>query len=239
MNRIVTDVHQSLQLLEHLTQHPSERPATLIVCSSRLAFFHQIAQQVQHQSQNATDAEAEPPVDAEQIDSESDHVPKAHPFERAALSLLAASRDIRLVYCPTIPLLRGYLASRCVDTYSPSTGIAHMIILDLLALHHGTSEFTLQGLGRTLATAVSAAHRAKCHLSLVECKDNSDPDNPDRGAVLWDRQVPLLSASVKIGLEGSRWAGRGIAIAHLASRWFRSATLLKDTEIQAADSTHI
>jgi hypothetical protein len=239
MNRIITDIHQPLQLLEHLTRHPSERPTILIVCSSRLAFFHQIAQLVQHQSCDATDAEAEPPVDAEQIVSESDHVPNAQLFERTGLSLLAASRDIKLVYCPTIPLLRGYLASLCVDIRSPSTGPAHMIILDLLALHHATSEFTLQGLGRTLATAVSAAHRVQCRLSLVECKDSSDQNDPDRGMTLWDRQVPLLSASIKIGLEGSRWAGRGIAIQLLAGRWFRPTTLLKDTNTKAADSTNI
>ena len=95
-----------------------------------------------------------------------------------------------------------------------------LLVLDMLALHHGTLEFTLQGLSRTLATAVSAAHRSHSDLTVIECQDIHDPTNPNRGTRLWDAQVPLLSGSVKIRLEGSRWAGRAMTIRKIASRWF-------------------
>ena len=51
----------------------------------------------------------------------------------------------------------------------------------------------------------------------------NDPTNPNRGSRLWDAQVPLLSASVKLGQDGSRWGGRATSIRRIAARWFTFA----------------
>ena len=96
-----------------------------------------------------------------------------------------------------------------------------MVILNLLAMHHGTSEFTLQGLSQTFAAAISAAHRTGRGLKLVECKDINDPSNPSRGPALWQAEVQLLSAAIKIGEAGQNWGRRTIAVVKIASRWFK------------------
>ena len=97
-----------------------------------------------------------------------------------------------------------------------------MLILKLIQLHHSTSEFSAQGLSRTLACAVSAAARSNVtHLRIVECNDLHDPSNPHDGARIWNEQVPLLSCSIRIGGEGASWAGRAISVRHIAARWFK------------------
>jgi hypothetical protein len=97
-----------------------------------------------------------------------------------------------------------------------------MLIFKLIQLHHSTSEFSAQGLSRTLACVVSAAARSNVtHLRLVECNDLRDPSNPHGGARIWNEQVPLLSWSVRIGGEGASWAGRAISVRHIAARWFK------------------
>jgi hypothetical protein len=141
------------------------------------------------------------------------------------LDLLASSQSIKLAFCPSIPTLRAYLSvfqppSIALSPTSAPPPPPCLFIVDLLALHHGTSEFTLQGLSRTLASAISAAFQTKSTLTLVEVKDTNDQTNPNRGPRLWDTHVPLLNASIKIRQEGVKWAGRSVPIRSFARRWF-------------------
>ena len=90
-----------------------------------------------------------------------------------------------------------------------------------MSLHHGTSEFSVQGLSRSLSLAVSAAAaRSATQLRLAECADVHDPSNPAMGFRVWDSQVPLLSGSVRLSGEGGNWAGRSISVRRVVARWF-------------------
>jgi hypothetical protein len=130
------------------------------------------------------------------------------------------------VYCPSIDILRAYLSSYAAPVVAPkstspvSSPKPLLAILDLVLLHHATSEFSVQGLMRTFASAVEAANRNSMDLLLCECKDTHDPTNPSRGPRLWDADVPLLSSSVRLGSDGSSFAGRMVNVRRVAGRWF-------------------
>lgn len=236
MNLVSTRHDYYIELLEELTRAPQCTSTNLVVCLPRADFLHHIVRQARRQSETATAEDAAEPHPTDNHDRESSRDDQA--FMTPALRLLAASRAVNMIYCPTIPVLRAWLSTytaRADSASHSSTGGSHLIIVDALALHHGTSEFTLQGISRTLAAAVSAAHGAKSRLTLVECKDIQDPSNPDRGSRLWDQQMPLLNGSVKIGLERSRWAGQSMTVRKIAGRWFsfedpRGARAMLDTE---------
>jgi hypothetical protein len=219
MNVGTTKYEYYTDLLEDLTHSQQTADTTVIICLSRTEFLSHIAAQI-HRLSNSEDLEdARSPVDLTANVAES--ASSVHRFLIPTLQLLSVSQRMRLAYCPNIPSLRAYLSTYSSQQESAAPSRSRLIIVDLLALHHGTSEFTLQGLSRTLATAVSAASSASSDLTLTECKDIRDPTHPDRGSRLWEAQVPLLSGSVRIGLEGSRWSGRALTIRKVASRWFR------------------
>jgi hypothetical protein len=211
----------SLELLESIVHQGSKPgPTTLLVCGDRKDFFSGLIRQTVNQdsSEDSRNIIAAPYTEYEQPD-DTRQIQAKHTFLTPTLSLLAASKNIRLAFCPTVPVLRAYLS-----TCRPSSGSledkSELLVLDLLALHHGTSEFTVQGLMRTFATLVSTSHQTGRSLTLVECKEVDDSSNPARGPALWDAQVPLLSGSIKIGQEGARWAGRSLTIRKVAARWF-------------------
>lgn len=209
-----------IDLLEELTGKQRCTATNVVVCLPRTDFLRQAAIQARHQSDDATERPAEPQSARPQAPAGQESESLKCSFLTPTLRLLAASRAISLTYCPTIPTLRAWLSTYSARRDMQDADAPHLVIVDLLALHHGTSEFTLQGLSRTLAAAVSAAQATRSHLTLTECKDVRDPSNPDRGARLWDRELPLLSASVKIGQEGSRWVGRSVTVRKIAARWF-------------------
>ena len=227
MQQISIKYTSTLALLQSLVNQ--QTLTTLIICWSRKVFFTQLLTQILQFNQNQSSLQEIPSSQPDDSDEEPDEEPDEdtqptphHPFLTPTLKLLAASSHIQLIYCPTVPTLRAYLSSiSCTPTSAtrPSTK-QNLLILDLLSLHHATSENTLQGLSRTFSTAVSAAHRMHSHLTLLECKDITDHSNPHRGSQLWNQEVPLLSGSVKIGADGARWAGRSITVRKIARRWF-------------------
>lgn len=239
MHQISTRFDYYIELLEYLsrTTATAERPTHLVVCTSREDFHQQITRQILRQSVSATTHIAAEPNAIPSPSEDNVHNAKflAHPLLIPTLQLLAVSQHIRLTYCPSIPTLRAVLSATAFEKRLETAQRPCVYIVDMLALHHSTSEFTLQGLSRTLAAAVSAAHNAGADLTLVECRDVQDPSHPDRGSRLWDRQIPLLSGSVKIGLEGSRWSGRALTIKKIASRWFEFESVMRGQVEQEAD----
>ena len=227
MNFITTKYNFVLELLEDLTKQDPPRPTDLIVCSTREAFLLEVVSEVDRhnavQRVPTASAGGEDVVPTVQASSS----PRSHMLASASLYLLNASQYCRLVFCPSITVLRGYLSGYSSTSPMPIPSISprgpegkQLILLNLLRLHHGTSEFNLQGLSQTLAVAVSAAHRTNSSLQLVECKDISDPSDPNSGPILWHAEVPLLSGSVKIGDGGASWGRRTISAMRISSRWF-------------------
>ena len=218
MKAVITDFDYATDLLEHLVDKHTTL-TTLIICSTRHGFLDQITPTILAPQPQEIPASQESLGDD---DDEPTSKPLPHRLLIPTLQLLARSRAIKLVYCPSIDTLRAYLSSHVAPAAAPeSTSSTPLLaILDLVLLHHGTSEFSVQGLMRTLAAAVEAASRNSMDVMLCECRDIHDPTNPERGARLWDTDMPLLSGSVRLGSAGSSFAGRMVSVRRVAGRWF-------------------
>ena len=220
MERIITYFDYATDLLEHLVDRHSGH-TSLVICSTRNDFLDQVTPTI------LTPQPQEIPASQDSLgDDDPTSSPLPHRLLIPTLQLLARSRAVQLVYCPSIDTLRAYLSSYAAPavarestslTSSPNRQLA---ILDLVLLHHATSEFSVQGLMRTFAAAVEAANRNSLNLMLCECKDIHDPTNPNRGSRLWDTDLPLLSGSVRLGSAGSSFAGRMVSVRRVAGRWF-------------------
>lgn len=227
MNLITTQFEYLVDLLEDIVKQVPHSHTDLIVCSTKEEVLWQILCQLdRHTGQEVPFSQ--PQDEDNETDAPGPGAANHMFLLPPTLHLLSASRYCNLVFCPSIPALRGYLSAYVSKPsqppplpHEPPSPAHQLIILDLLALHHGTSEFTLQGLSHTFATAVSAADRANCVLKLAECKDVNDPSNPSRGALLWQSEVPLLSGSIKMGERGASWGRRTLSVSKVASRWFR------------------
>lgn len=216
MNTVVIKYHHIVDLLEDLVQADPSNPTDLIICSSRIDFLDQITPALHGHS-------ADTPTG---LENDEDHheasITSAHAFLVPTLGLLNTSQHVKLVFCPTISALRGYLAGYVGSASLPSTsGASQLVVLNNLALHHKSSEFTVQGLSQTFAAIVSAGTRSRRRVRLVECKDVHESSGDDHGSDLWNKQVPLLSTSVKIGEQAARWGRRTFRVSRIASRWFK------------------
>ncbi|KAK1146020.1 hypothetical protein N8T08_003668 [Aspergillus melleus] len=149
------------------------------------------------------------------------------PLFTKTLGLLSRSSRTKVSFCPTLEHLRAYLSVLHFNDVAGQDTVAVgeqqpcrplLAILDPLALHHSTSEFSAQGLSRTLAAVVETAAREAADLVLCECQDVTRPDNS--GLTLWDAQVPLLNSSVRTGRDESTWGGQSVPVRHIAQRWF-------------------
>lgn len=222
MNSIATRYTYVLDLLEDLVRNHSSKSIDLIICSTREEFLGQILLGLRPQPSTSEATSRHDEVEGEDAPCDDTSI-SGQIFLSSVLSLLNASRFIKLVFCPTIPSLRAYFSS-CVGMPTPTTTLSkptEIIVLNLLGQHHGSSEFTFQGLSQTLATVTSAGSRMSQPVLLVECKDMNDPSNANFGPSLWNTEVPLLSMSIKIGEGGARWGRRTVEVRKIASRWFK------------------
>ncbi|KAL2006223.1 hypothetical protein VTN00DRAFT_9877 [Thermoascus crustaceus] len=213
--------------LHYILENNASR-TTLIVCGTRDSFLEQLSASVHPRpsARNPSPAYEE----QNQHDGNTDlllgrveHVEHISPLLTKTIGLLANSRKVRLEFCPTLEHLRAYLSvlriSRDKQNQTHHHGRPMLAILDLVALHCTTSEFSAQGLSRTFAIAVEAAAREKMDLVLCECKDAIDAQNGELGERLWYLHVPLLSGSIRTGEEGA-WSGPSVPVKRIAQRWF-------------------
>ncbi|KAJ5194803.1 uncharacterized protein N7498_008241 [Penicillium cinerascens] len=190
---LVTDLLQ--QLLDTGTD------TRLIVCGTRTEFLVQLAAAIHSQR------------------ADSSAIPR-HDLLTQTIGLLANSSRIQLTFCSSLESLRAYLAA-LGSTGKEQPGKQRLLaILDMVALHGTTTEFSAQGLSRTFAAAVETASRVGLDLMLCECTNSVTPTSDDWGGRLWDTRVPLLNGSVRIRGEEGSWGGRGVTIKQIAQRWF-------------------
>ena len=209
-------------VIKYVLDHHAS-PSTVVVCSSKDAFMTQL----QAAMKQNTD--------------------QGQPWTTPTLRLLASAQDVKLAFCPDLTHLRAYLATyayRVASGQSTPMPIVQIqddtapvqAIINPISLHRPTSAFSAQGLNRTLAIAVDAAHNTQSRLILAECNPRMDEETSiavDEGAVEvnadsnpWDEEVSILNVTTKSFGAGERgWVGRTVAIRTIAQRWCIFQTL--------------
>ena len=220
----------SVTFLEYVLQNHAA-PSTVIICSSREAFLEDVLLSTQEYTDQAT----------VETTGENDQQP-LHPLMVPTIHLLATSRTIDLAFTPTLPHLRAYLASQTLkvrENFEPTVGRVSGMQAPTLAvfgftdLHRPTSEFSAQGLSRTLSTAVEASLALRLKLLIADVPpaiNDQDPmalnEHEDDGILdPWMEQVPILNNSIRSGGDQRIWAGRTIPIARVIGRWCRIVRL--------------
>ncbi|KAI4170064.1 MAG: hypothetical protein LQ343_005204 [Gyalolechia ehrenbergii] len=210
------------ELVEYVLQS-HKAPTTIIICSSRKAFLESLQLSLEAQS----------------TDQEATGTPnnQLHPLLVPTIHQLAASRTIGVAFTPTLPHLRAYLASYNPGKSStpgsltftwPDSHVSMLAIYGLLALHRATTEFSLQGLSRSLAIAAEAANTWGLQLILTEDAQALDLQHSEPRAEgetaspqnCWTERVPVLSSSLALSNDRA-WAGRTVVVGSIVAKWCR------------------
>lgn len=224
-----------IEFLSWLLKH-HEEPTTLLICCTREAFLADLQANLQQF-----------PRENPATTSNNGSRGLAHPLLNPTIHLIARSRSIHLVFVPTLPHLRAYLATYTLPPISESSSFTStksghrvpiLAIWGLVYAHHSTAEHSAQGLSRTLAVAVESASLAEQRLVLAEAKvpnigeeyGNSEAfdvtfENP------WKEQVPVLSGSIRFGGEDRVWAGKTIEVGQVVARWCRFVKLSDEERV--------
>ncbi|KAI4280932.1 MAG: hypothetical protein L6R35_005798, partial [Caloplaca aegaea] len=209
-------------LIDYMLQN-HEAPTTMVICSSREAFLVGLQSSMQADNLNGNTVDSTPP-DA-----------SIHPLLIPTIHQLAASSTITIAFTPSLLHLRAYLACYAPARDSEPTSntfarrgsqSAMLVIYGLLKLHRDTTEYSVQGLSRSLAIAVEAANTWRMRLTLVEPLEDTQLPAPEpimeTGAVSppdpWSEQVPLLNSSLA-PTNGSTCAGRTVEVGAVVARW--------------------
>lgn len=200
--------------IEYIFQHHAPQ-TTLIVCSSREAFLEDLRISANNPGTDTSFAQAL--------------------FART-IHLLVTSRTVTVAFTPSISHLRAYLASHCLvcrpvfnetDLQKSGSGVPLMAIFSLVELHRSTSEFSAQGLSRTLAAAVEAASAAGMKMIIADDPvlspnlNDEGIEMPTDGSVedQWNEQVPLLNGSVRVAGDDRIWAGKTVKVGRILAKW--------------------
>ncbi|KAF4980875.1 hypothetical protein FZEAL_3221 [Fusarium zealandicum] len=189
-------------------------PTTLIIGSSKADFHSALTQDV-------TDY-----LTLQVKDSETS--PLSHPFQKTSLYQIAISRQIRIVFAPTVTHLRAYLSVfshkdspvAAPPNHVPSARAPLLLVYGLLALHRDASEWSAQGIGNSAALLVDAAARTSFRPAVVEPKGVAGHDDIEH---LGGELIPLLNGTAR--KDDGSWSGRCVSINQVLSRWFEFEVL--------------
>jgi hypothetical protein len=239
----------------------SESPSSvLVVCGSKNDFVEQLHATCLASGLNDTNNEQQTDIIVDPEPNEPYKPEPHHLLKQPTLHQLATSRKVKLVFCPELVHLRAYLSTLAIPSKSSQpTSIQPtetnnntnplLTILNLVAHHRATSSFSAQGLNRTFALAVEAAHATQAQLLMVECAPFGRPRNattetlgdadcdfdfgfepdtaippppqPPSAADLWDEEISILNVTTKsFGAGGRGWVGRTVTVRRIAERWF-------------------
>lgn len=215
--------------------------STLVICSSKDTFLQKLQAGI---SQSTQDDEHQQPEDpTTEIRSSA----RQQKWTAPTLRVLASAQTLKVAFCEDVTHLRAYLAAYphrdenlepSNTATSPRVSQRMLAVLNPIALHRPTSNFSAQGLNRTLSIAVDAAHQSGSKLMIAECpvQEASQPtedeamdneDGEDGETVLapehrnmWDEEVSILNVATKTFGAGERgWVGRTVKLRAIASRW--------------------
>ena len=189
------------EFLRQILYNNEAHSTTLLVCSTREHFLEQL-------------------VAAILSPAEGNAASEGPQFLTKTIGLLSQSSKIKLVFCPSLENLRAYISVLSMASTKPQSNRRPLLgVLNPLALHRSTSEFSAQGLSRTLAAAVEVTAKQGVDLVLCECLDAMDGTDGGREA-LWSVQVPLLNQTARFGAEESTGRGGNVTVKRVAQRWF-------------------
>lgn len=238
--RVITDVGLA-EFVQHVLDDKSQ-PSHLVVCASKEVFVQQLLDACVQPNRDADERSSQ---DGEPTIGEEPTAATHTLLKRPSLLQLASSRRVKLAFCPTITHLRAHLSLLAIpkprhtnikpDGESNQQGLPLLAILNPVDLHRATSSFSAQGLNRTFALAVEAAHATQSHLNLVEFPSfgphttedfevdydlDSETIRPPPSANIWDEEVSILNVTTKsFGTGGRGWVGRTVTVRRIAERW--------------------
>ncbi len=194
-------------------------PTTLIICSTRADFLSSLVKDVSSVEPlaNQTSAVSELPhgeqnpgelqeqIEPPSLASHEESLTK-HPLLIPTIHQVAISRHLATVFTHTISHIRAYLSvfpSPSPNSVQPppaqhfdkpGTKTPLLVVYGLVALHRDTSEWSVQGLGTSIAALVEAGRRAGARIMLVEESEldtvsSRNGDGYDRWATELDNEV--------------------------------------------------
>lgn len=212
--------------------HETTSSTTVVICSTRERFLEQLVASVLSQLQEndhhqVSENEPSPLPEADQP-SPNKSPTSADFLLSNTIGSIASSQRVKLVFCPSLAHLRAYLSTfqLRVDPKKQDAGRGKPVIaiLNFLAVHYMSTQFSAQGLSQTLALAVETTARTGSTILLCECNDAANPGDRDHGPRLWDLHVPLLNGgTIRSDNEraSSSWSGRHVTVRQVAQRWLK------------------
>ena len=209
-----------------------KEPTTLLICSTKDSFLKDLLSTA-HASQ------PEEPAQTSEISATQ------HYLFNSTINLVAKSSSVNIVFVPTLPHLRAYLATYSMPSETASSVAvnndsghlaAFLGIWGLVHLHRSTAEYSAQGLSRTIASAVESLSFGKQQLVLAEYRgtpEGGELESADMSDMTsanpWKDQVPLLSGSIRYGGEERNLAGNTTTIESIVAKWCRFKSFDQDS----------
>ena len=189
-----------------------DAPTLLVACSSREDFYRHLS------------TEFSPASTEEAAGNSEGHSAPLPPLLNPTIRLIARSRNVQLVFTPSLMHLRAYASVLPFGKLQDPP--RKLVFLDLLELHRSASEFSAQGISRTLALLVDVAAQCRVPLEIMEvCKPAQVGEDAGTSTSLFAVRVPILSRSPRSGEERA-WAGRDVEIKSIMSKWFQVTKML-------------
>ena len=193
------------QFIRFLMHHHTA-PTNLIICSTREVFLQDFMSQFLTPNPGSVSI---PTAGQSLADSDVLSVQRIETTEPITLdillptlSTLAASRTVKMSFCPDLTHLLALLSvlPHQSDTPPPPSGTSHhgvthrvtrpiLAILNPIRLHKSTSAFSAQGFNRTFASAVETAYHLGRQLVLVETPEPGVDSTNDEDVMDHERAV--------------------------------------------------
>ena len=172
--------------VKYLLQHAGPH-TTFVICGNRENFLDKvqcISPENGNNSENGLDA-----------------MESAAMLCNNSIGLLASSRSIKVVFTPTLSHLRAYLGVLASDFFGNDRHSSKIALFGLINVHRDTSDFSAQGLMRSMSLLSEAARVTKQSVVLAE-SPLMERFQSDSGSLYeacadpWKEKIPLLSSSV-------------------------------------------
>ena len=205
-----------LRFLDFLT-HDRHESKFVILCTSRESFLQDVIASID--------------VLEQQDDQDDELISLMKCLLTPNLNNLGLIRGISVVFTPTLSHLRAYIATGMLRSMDAKEGSdpSLITIYGLLDLHVGTSEFSAQGLSRTMALAVDTIVTANARLLIAECDRKFEEDYTEDVSLPRHHnstnpfaiEVPILNRVAGYGRDDMAWVGKTVSVGRVWGRWCR------------------